>query len=213
MNLSRGAASIFVPDGVPEGEALSRTTHLGIGAHPDDLEIMALHGIGTCHTSRERWFSGVIVTDGRTSPRRGRYAEVSDDAMVKLRLDEQKRAAELRDYSPLVALAFTSAEIKDRQNAALIADLAAVIAATKPDVVYTHNLFDAHATHVAVALHTIAAIRTLAEADRPRALYGGEVWRGLDWLPPAHRIELDVSEYQALGQKLVALIDSQIAGC
>ncbi len=64
MKLSRGNAEIFVPDQLPLGSALARTTHLGIGAHPDDLEIMAAHGILECFASSERWFTGVVVTDG-----------------------------------------------------------------------------------------------------------------------------------------------------
>jgi len=45
MNLNQQTAGIFVPDGQPLESALSRTTHLGVGAHQDDLEFMALHGI------------------------------------------------------------------------------------------------------------------------------------------------------------------------
>ena len=48
MDFSRFTAETFVPDGVPSASALGRITHLGIGAHPDDLEFMAFHGIATC---------------------------------------------------------------------------------------------------------------------------------------------------------------------
>jgi len=42
MLLRKEAAQIFIPDGSPVKEALSRTTHLAFGAHQDDLEIMAI---------------------------------------------------------------------------------------------------------------------------------------------------------------------------
>ena len=45
MNLSQPNQDLFFPDQLSDDEALSRTTHLGIGAHQDDLEFMALHGI------------------------------------------------------------------------------------------------------------------------------------------------------------------------
>ena len=45
MKLSLDSAEIFVPDGCSVAEALARTTHLGIAAHQDDLEIMAIDGI------------------------------------------------------------------------------------------------------------------------------------------------------------------------
>jgi hypothetical protein len=35
---------LFVPDQKALPEALTRTTHLGVGAHHDDLEFMAFHG-------------------------------------------------------------------------------------------------------------------------------------------------------------------------
>ena len=48
---------------------LPLTTHLGVGAHQDDLEFMALHGILECYQRPDRWFSGIMVTDGRGSSR------------------------------------------------------------------------------------------------------------------------------------------------
>jgi hypothetical protein len=78
--------------------------------------------------------------------------------------------------------------------------------------VYTHNLFDAHATHVAVTLHLLAALHTVPAAARPRAVYGCEVWRSLDWLPKQYRVELDVTGYEALGQALIAVFASQLSG-
>ena len=43
LHLKADGSEAFVPDGAPLPAALARTTHLGIGAHPDDLEIMACH--------------------------------------------------------------------------------------------------------------------------------------------------------------------------
>jgi len=63
MKLSQMSAEIFVPDQLPLQEALSRTTHLGVGAHHDDLEFMAAHGILECFARADRWFTGVVVSD------------------------------------------------------------------------------------------------------------------------------------------------------
>ena len=54
MELHNPASEIHVPDGSPVDVALSRTTHLSIGAHQDDLEIMAFHGILECFGKRDR---------------------------------------------------------------------------------------------------------------------------------------------------------------
>lgn len=49
MKFHRSDAVLYVPDGVAPAAALARTTHLGIGAHQDDLEIMAVDGILKCY--------------------------------------------------------------------------------------------------------------------------------------------------------------------
>ena len=81
MRFHRESARVFVPDGTPAPEALARTTHMGISAHHDDLEIMAIDGILRSFRRPDRWFTGVVVTDGSGSPRAGRYAETTDEEM------------------------------------------------------------------------------------------------------------------------------------
>jgi len=49
-------------------------------------------------------------------------------------------------------------------------------------------LADKHDTHVAVALRTVAAIRALPADERPRKLYGCEVWRDLDWMVDSDKV-------------------------
>ena len=63
MKLNVETAELFVPDGTPAQEAFARTTHMGIGAHPDDLEILAWDGIAECFGRDDAWFSGVVVTE------------------------------------------------------------------------------------------------------------------------------------------------------
>ena len=76
-------ARFFVPDGAPD--PLGRITHLGIGAHQDDLEFMAFHGILECYHSDARWFGGVTCADGAGSARTGPYAQFTDDQMRDVR--------------------------------------------------------------------------------------------------------------------------------
>ena len=61
-------AEFLVPDSESVESALERTTHMGIGAHPDDLEIMAYHGILECFMDNRKWFLGITVTNGAGSP-------------------------------------------------------------------------------------------------------------------------------------------------
>jgi len=212
IELHQEDAQIFVPDGVAEDAALARTTHLAVGAHQDDLEIMAIDGILQCFKRSERWFTGVVVTDGKGSPRKDTYADYDDDAMGKVRTEEQKKAAVLGEFSAQILLDFPSSIVKERTNEDVVQDLVALFRSCRPEIVYTHNLADKHSTHVAVALDVIAALRQLPVEEQPAALYGCEVWRDLDWLVDDFKVSFDVSEHQDLQAALLSVFDSQIAG-
>ena len=78
MQLHRPDADCHVPDGTELTAALARTTHLCIGAHQDDQEFMAYHGIEACYGRDDLWFTGVVVTDGAGSARGGPYSDHTD---------------------------------------------------------------------------------------------------------------------------------------
>ncbi|MDF1514512.1 MAG: PIG-L family deacetylase [Anaerolineae bacterium] len=212
MNFKRHLAEIFIPDGLDEKPALIRTTHLAIGAHQDDLEIMAIDGILQCFQQPDMWFTGVVVTDGSGSPRSGVYAEYSDVQMMAVRMREQKKAAEIGEYAAQLLLKYPSSAIKDGNNTDPVIDLMTIILATQPQVIYTHNLADKHPTHVGVAVKVVKALRLLPQNTHPEKLYGCEVWRGLDWMPDGAKIALDCSQKKNLQKSLVGVFDSQISG-
>ena len=212
LKFTKHTAEVFVPDQTPMAEALERTTHMAIGAHQDDLEIMAFDGIMQCFEHEERWFCGVVVTDGNGSPRNGLYTNYSDEAMRTVRRQEQKKAAVIGEYTAQVLLDHSSASVKDKTNPAITEDLIRLFQATQPDVVYTHNLADKHDTHVAVALRVIEALRRLPTAARPRRVYGCEIWRNLDWMVDDDKIAFDCSTHENLQMALLGVFDSQISG-
>ncbi len=206
------SAEIYIPDGSPVDEALRRTTHLGISAHQDDLEIMAVDGILHCYETVGDWFAGVVLTDGRSSPRSGIFSTFSDDEMMHTRYAEQKRAAIVGNYSAQVLLGYGGADVKRPHQPELMADLVSLLQATHPDVVYTHNLADKHPTHVAAALRVIEAMRQLPRESRPAHVYGCEVWRDLDWMPDQLKVVFDCSSRINLQEALLGVFDSQISG-
>ncbi len=212
MEFRRDTAEVWIPDGRAVAEALARTTHLAIGAHQDDVEIMAFDGILHCFQRDDRWFCAVVVTDGSGSPRDDLYRDYSDAEMQAVRRREQKKAAAVGDYGALVLLDHPSGVVKDAADGAPVADLVRLLRATRPEVVYTHNLADKHDTHVAVALRVIEAIRRLPPEERPEWLYGCEVWRDLDWLLDADKVAFDVSAHENLQAALLGVFDSQICG-
>lgn len=211
-SFSATGAEAFVPDGSPLPAALGRTTHVGIGAHPDDLEIMACHGILECYGKNDRWFTGVTLSSGGGSARTGAFAQKSDLEMIELRKEEQKRAARLGSYGAMILLNHASSAVKDPHHEGVARDLDWLLSAMKPDVVYTHNLADKHDTHVATALRVIAAVRRLPREKRPLRVIGCEVWRDLDWLDDADKVVMPVDGHGSLPEELIAVFESQIAG-
>jgi LmbE family N-acetylglucosaminyl deacetylase len=212
MKLTRAGAEIWVPDGTAPEEALSRTTHLGIGAHQDDVEILAQRGILDCFDRRDRWFTAVVVTDGAGSARTGPYADYTDDQMRAVRKLEQKKAGMVGDYSAVVLLDYGSGDVKTPRAPGVVADLAAILTAARPEVVYTHNLADKHDTHVGTALRVVEACRALPRPERPSRLLGGEVWRDLDWMCDPDKVAIDVQDRESLTAALLGVFDSQITG-
>ena len=212
MNLSKPLADVYIPDASSIETALSRTTHLGIGAHQDDLEVFAYHGISECYRQLDRWFSGVILTDGAGSSRTGVYANCSNEDMQQIRIGEQRKAAYVGEYSVQLQLLFPSAEIKDAGNLAPAEDLLTILNATKPKVVYLHNPADKHDTHIATLLRCIDALRAMDPADRPEQILGCEVWRDLDWMVDSDKQILPSDKYPNLAAALIGLFDSQITG-
>jgi LmbE family N-acetylglucosaminyl deacetylase len=212
MKFSAPKAEIWVPDGASEADALKRVTHLGIAAHQDDIEIMSMQGILEGFGNHHRWFMAAIVTNGAGSPRDGLYGSYTDEQMQVVRRLEQKKAAFVGEYSAVAFLDHSSSAVKDAANPGPKADIKALVAATRPEVVYTHNLADKHDTHVGVALRVIAALREFPVGQRPKKVYGCEVWRDLDWMVDDDKVVFALDGHENIQASLVGVFDSQIAG-
>jgi LmbE family N-acetylglucosaminyl deacetylase len=153
-----------------------------------------------------------VVTDGRGSPRDDLYASYTDEEMHTVRFKEQRKAAVVGEYAAQVLLDYPSKAVKTGATAEPVQDIAALLMAARPRIVYTHNLADKHDTHVGVALKVIAAIRSLPAEARPQTLYGCEVWRNLDWMLDSEKVYMDTTAHEALQAALLGVFDSQIAG-
>lgn len=212
MKFNNATAQIFVPDGLPVPKALKRITHLGIGAHQDDLEFMAFHGVAECFADAKKKFGGVTCTNGAGSSRSGNYAKFSDEQMQAVRRQEQNAAAVIGRYGVMIQLDYPSSAVKSPRDPALKNDLEQILAAARPEVVYTHNLADKHDTHLGVVIAALQALRELPRKERPKKVIGCEVWRNLDWLADGKKVLMNVSGRDHLAAALNGVFDSQIAG-
>lgn len=201
----------YVPDGAGNETALQRTRFLGVGAHADDLEFMALHGILAGRAAGEPAFGGVVCTDGAGSARAGRWADLSVEELRATRRQEQREAARIGGYSFIAQWPFASADLRtEAGRGELAVALQRFVSEAAPEVIYTHNPFDKHPTHRAVLSALLDALAGLPAERRPRQLLGCEVWRGLDWLPEPFKVALDVSDGVDLSARLAGCFASQI---
>jgi LmbE family N-acetylglucosaminyl deacetylase len=212
MKLSRPDADVFVPDGAPMPEALRRATHVCVGAHQDDQEFMALHGILECFGRKGRGFAGVVVTNGAGSSRTDIYSDYSNEDMVRVRVKEQRKAAIVGEYTCQIQLMHPSGDVKKKGHPGVVADLRAVFEIVRPEVLYLHNPADKHDTHVSSCLRAIEAIRSLPKDRRPGKVLGCEIWRDLDWMNDGDKVVLPVDRFKNLAAALSGVYDSQITG-
>ena len=174
---------------------------------------MAFHGIQQCYSKPDKWFSGIVTTDGRGAPATmGEYKDFTPDEMVHVRADEQKKAAHMGDHGFLALLNWTSKEMRDPALSTPTDELVALIEAARPEIIYTHNLCDKHPTHVGVAVRVVNACRQLAPEAQPKAVWGCEVWRDLDWMVDSDKILLDCTGRDNMQAALLGVFDSQVSG-
>ena len=115
---------LFIPSNSSFDKVAPTITHLGIGAHQDDLEIMALPGILECYQNPKKQFGGITCTAGGGSPRSGPYTSYSDEEMKVCRRQEQHQAAILGEYALMIQLDYTSLEIQEPTSNRLLSKLA-----------------------------------------------------------------------------------------
>jgi len=205
MNLNNPGSNLFFPSGVDNlNNFSSGYMEISIVAHQDDLEMVGYPGILKCYKKSNKWFGGVVCTNGIPE------SSGSDNDIRRIRDMEQKKAAEIGDYGFVIQLDYYSSEIKDGSNLNIESDIKKIIEITTPEIVYTHNPFDKHNTHIGVSRAVIKGIRSAKKEFRPKKLFGCEVWGGLDWLSVKDRVEFDVGTNIELAKKLIGIFNSQI---
>jgi len=203
MRLLSPHADLFIPVPQPLEQALSRTKVLGVAAHPDDLELMALPAILAGHADPAQGFAGLVVCDGAM---RG----AGPDEGVALRRVEQRAAATVGRYSVMVQLGHSSQAVQTGQAQGLAEDLVEVLRCLRPETLYSHNPADRHPSHLAVLLALRQALKALAPSERPKRWLGSEVWGGLDWQALGDQVALPLEGEPALAERLLEAHGSQM---
>ena len=89
--MKNGMAPVYIPDGTEEEESDSPHDASGDLGASGRHRVHCIRAIAECFGKQDKWFGGVVVTDGRGSPRSGLYADYTDEEMKSVRITEQKK--------------------------------------------------------------------------------------------------------------------------
>lgn len=129
----------------------NKLTILAIGAHGDDIEL-ACGGSLAKAISKGHQVIMVVVT-GRDS-KDHKNLSIRDNGSAE---KEAKAAAKILGVSKLIILGYEDTLVP--YSADLIGNLDDIINQYKPDIVFTHFVFDTHQDHIRTAHSTISAAR------------------------------------------------------
>gem|GEM_PF-51368 len=198
---------------------LTNTTDVGVGAHQDDIEIMAAPALlSAARTASKQWLT-VIVTDGAASKSvlNGKPTDLTPRQLTDMRQREQRQAAKDAG-TPVIQLKYPSAAVNahmgtlKKQEAAL--SLGTLFAAMPNlEQVFGHNPIDKHATHLATFAVQTAALRA-AKPPMLNKVYAMEVWGGLTGIPEVQLSMFPVEDGKDLVviRRLIDHFQSQIIG-
>ncbi|HMQ10592.1 MAG TPA: PIG-L family deacetylase [Oligoflexia bacterium] len=192
-------------------QAGKKISHLAIGAHPDDVEIFAFNAIHQCYQNNDKHFAAIICSNGSGAPAYGEFKEKSKDEIVKIRKEEQEKAAQIGNYSGLIHFNLES-EVLKKGDEVFVNDLKALIEFFKPDYIYTHSPFDDHKTHRCTLRACLQALQMINDKSWLKGFYACEVWGSLDWLPRQYKYVLGENEGDDLQMQLLDCFYSQNIG-
>ena len=129
MKFHLDTAEIYVPDDHACGKGAFPYHASCVFPHTRMILRSWLHSRSwNVSSRRDKWFTGVVVTDGRGSPRDGLYKDYTDEEMRLVRFKEQRKAAFVGEYAAQVMLDYPSKIIKDASRQEPVEDIVNLIA-------------------------------------------------------------------------------------
>ena len=210
MHFSQSNSRLYTRSGTG---TLPRTKLGAFLAHSDDLEFGCPHAVIESLKNPDRNLGVVIVNDGSGPPYGASYSKMSPQEIIDVRIEEQFAAARAGKYEFAAMLSHPSSQTRPilntvpQINEKLVAEMIEIIETTQPEVLYTHNPWDMHPSHIAVLKHLLCALRHTKH--KPQGLFGGEVWGPLDRVPAPYLQVWDCTEFEDLLEELLRYFVSQ----
>ena len=167
---------------------------LGIGAHPDDLEL-GCAGALALHANRGDEVTMLVVTTGQAGPG-----------------DVIQREMEAREGAKVIGANIVFGDLPDgsvsNHELALVHLIESVVNETNATLVYTHGQKDSHQDHRAVALASMGACRAVQQVlcyDSPSSIgFSPSVFVDISETLPQKLAALQVHATQVLGSSMAS---------
>lgn len=166
--------------------------------HPDD-DIIGCGGTLCKHSLAGNRIVIVYVTDGRKGG-----SSYNEEELVRIRMDEARRAAGIIGVDELIFLGLPDGELKmDKKN---VMEIVSILRNVKPDIVFLPFLMDNHGDHMATNDIFVKASRVY---NMDFICYGYEVWTPLS----SPNFVVDISKELPIKIAALKQHESQIREC
>jgi len=155
---------------------------IAIGAHPDDIEL-ACGGTLAYAIHKQHDVTMIVTTGGSSKDHNGRYIRSEKEAR-----NEQINASNKLGISKVEILNFQDMEVPYSKE--LVSKLDKIINDIKPDIIFTHFIFDTHQDHIRTAQSTLSAGRK----QNTILLYEPISPSGRGYIPFRPQVYFDISE-------------------
>jgi LmbE family N-acetylglucosaminyl deacetylase len=164
---------------------------IAIGAHPDDIEL-ACGGVLASAIEKGHDVTMVVATGNSSLDHNGNSIRTDIEAK-----QEQANAAKKLGIIKVEVLGFHDMNVPYSQQ--LISELDKIINDIKPDIIFTHFVFDTHQDHIRTAQSTLSAARK----QNTILLYEPINPSGRGYIPFRAQVYFDISK--TIKQKLDSL--------
>jgi len=164
---------------------------LAIGAHLDDIEL-ACGGTLAKAIDKQHQVKMIVMSESGYTNYDGKVVRTTDVAIA-----EGTNAAHLLGINDIEILKFNSKDIPYHYN--VVETLDEKIQAYKPDIIFSHWVFDTHQAHEGVAKSTIAAARRYNDIYMYEPIYPA----GRSYVAFRPQMYIDIGGYEE--KKLAAL--------
>lgn len=201
MSLNKNAMK-YVPTSAKDGSIVS----MCLAANITDVEILGSGGIIDSLYNPNKSFVGVVAYAPTEIPNAGLYSLYNPQDMIRIRQEEQQKAANIGSYNSVFLLNHNNEEEEVVES--IINDFVGLIKAYKPEIIYTFSPFDLDPAKIEIMKCVIIALSRIVDDYRPKAVYGVYTEGSLSFVPLTQLVDLGIETKIGFAYSLLNVYDS-----